>query len=215
VDAIRGRYTLTYRMVSVKERFKWFILNGTPIEQTRLNLSAFEAQKTLKLAIQRSHTLGFSSRYSLLTANCTNLALELIKDANPLRQRELSQNHPWTSKVRDTVDKYTTFLDAFTQFTKMKIGLLDWVESNQVDLQKDPEFQEEVRKVLDDQRRSIESRSDYSWTEKDLALRQMGLDQEQILENPKAFKAALKDYKKILNAEQYYQNLNRSCRNVF
>jgi hypothetical protein len=214
VDAIRGRYTLAYRMVSIQERFKWFILNGTPIEQTKLNLSAEEAQKTLRMAIYKSHTLGFSARYSLITANCTNLALKLIKDANPMRERDFAQSHPWSARVRDVADRYTSFADAFTQFTQLKIGLLNWVESNEIDLQKDPEFKEEIKRVISEYRNNVDARKDYSWAEKDALARQMGLQTDALLEDPRQFKAALKDYKKMLNLEQSLQNA-RMCKNVF
>lgn len=211
LDAVRGRYTIAYRLVSIKERFKWFIMNGTPIQQTKLNLSPAEVLKTFQLALFKSHTSGFSKSYSLLKANCTNLIIELVKEANPpLKRLQLSEPR-WSAKIRVLIDKFTTFAEVFTQFTQWKLALLGWIESKQVDLQRDPEFQEELKSVLKDYEQSISERTDYSLDEKEDLIRKLGLRRPELLENPKFFKEALHDYSDLLKAERKWFLKRKAC----
>ncbi|RYZ84155.1 MAG: hypothetical protein EOP06_18610, partial [Proteobacteria bacterium] len=134
-SAIAGHYTEAYRMVSVPERIGWFVMTGTPIHQIRLNLSADEAQQTLRLQIKESHKRGFLTMYDLLRSNCTNEAIRIIKNANPYRQRDPEIFPPTLQILRSHLNKVLQPLEPFTQFTKFNLRTLGWVDQKLIDLQ--------------------------------------------------------------------------------
>lgn len=213
LDAIRGRYTIAYRLVTVSERFRWFVMRGTNIEQTVLNLDPQEAQKTLRLGLFKSHTLSFSQKYRLLFANCTNLALKLIKEANPLQARNVDRFSPTLQIFRAFFDKIAPG-EALTWFTAARIRLLGWVKAHALDLQADPEFRAELQVVLDEYRREILSNVDMSTSEKIALLTDLGIKDEKIIENPKLFRKALKSYDQIFKLREKHRIPIR-CESVF
>ncbi|HEX4922841.1 MAG TPA: DUF4105 domain-containing protein, partial [Bdellovibrionales bacterium] len=144
LDAIRGRYTITYRLVSIQERVRWFIMTGTPIKPYDLNLTPDEARATLTLGLRKSHTMGFTRPYSLLTANCTNLALKLVADAVPFRSRSLERFSPIVQSVRALYDRVENVSDTLSWFTVMRLRVLGWLERREINLERDPEFRREV-----------------------------------------------------------------------
>lgn len=198
-DAVRGLYTISYRMVSIQERFRWFVLEGTPIHQTKLNLTPEEAQRTLRLGIEKSQTIAWSRPYRLLSANCTNLALRLVKESNPYKTREVDFLTPLKKTLLSGLDVVLRFLEPLTQFTLFNMRTLGWIEKNQADLQKDPAFRTEMEAAVSDFRESIISNGDLSEVDKEKLMSDLGIDSKlTLINNPQYFKSALASYKNLL-----------------
>lgn len=200
LDAIRGRYTITYRLVSIQERVRWFIMTGTPIKPYNLNLSPEEARATIKLGLRKSHTIRFTRPYSLLTANCTNLALKLVAEAVPFKSRSLEKYSPLIQSIRALYDRVENVSDTLSWFTIMRLRVLGWLERREINLERDPEFRREVEFVIEDYRRAIE-REPISEEAKRELLAKLGIDErEEVLKTPKRFKAALAEFNSHLKA---------------
>lgn len=216
-DAIAGSYTIAYRMVSIQERLRWFAMEGTPIHQTELNLNRKEAQRLIRTGIERSQTISWSRGYHLLCANCTNLAIRLIKDTVPYNDRvEEGARTSIKQTIQARLDTVLRPLEPLTQFTRFNLGVLGWLGKKKVDLQKDPTFQREIITVVQDLRNSIENNNHYTREQKEQLFVNLGINEElQILEDPARFKKALKAYSAAVRAQKNLVSAQASCIQIY
>ena len=195
-DAIAGAYTIALRMVSVQERFRWFVMEGTPIKQVDLNISREMAQRLVRRGIETSQTEAWSRAYHLLCANCTNLAIRLVKDNVPYDQRSETERRSLKLFLQEKLDPFLKALEPFTQFTRFNLGTLGWLGKDKVDLQNEPEFRSEIMEVVQELRSSIANNTSSTEAEKAELYKNLGVDKDlPLIANPALFSPALKAYK--------------------
>ncbi|MBL7554234.1 MAG: hypothetical protein JNM24_00315 [Bdellovibrionaceae bacterium] len=200
-DAIAGAYTIAHRLVSVQERFRWFILEGTPIKQIELNVNRNMAQRLARKGIETSQSEAWSRGYHLLCANCTNLAIRLVKNNVPYNERSDTEPRLLKQILQEKLDPFLKLLEPFTQFTRFNLGTLGWLGKNKVDLQNEPEFEKEMMEVVQDLRSSIARSDSHSEVEKAELYKNLGVDEGvPLLKNPALYSVALKAFKSAVVA---------------